>query len=137
MDPLVFEPYLRPQVWGGRRLGDQLGKALPGAGTYGEAWELSGHPHHVSRVAEGPLKGIAASNDLCIGKAWPRDLWQGPQRPVPFADQTTRLPRLAIDSSSIPLTPSPSNFARENSGRPRAWIVLGNLQNRRGRSLPG
>jgi mannose-6-phosphate isomerase len=64
MQPLFFEPYLRPQVWGGRRLGEQLGKTLPATGTFGEAWELSGHPHHVSRVAEGPLKG-ADLNTLC------------------------------------------------------------------------
>jgi mannose-6-phosphate isomerase len=56
MDPLVFTPYARPQIWGERRLERHLGKALP-AGTFGEAWEVSAHPHHVSRVAEGPLAG--------------------------------------------------------------------------------
>ncbi len=58
MQPLVFEPYLRPQVWGGRRL-EQLGKRLPPEGLFGECWEISAHPHHVSRVAEGPLRGAA------------------------------------------------------------------------------
>jgi mannose-6-phosphate isomerase len=53
MDPLVFTPYARPQIWGERRLERHLGKPLP-PGTFGEAWELSAHPHHVSRVAEGP-----------------------------------------------------------------------------------
>jgi mannose-6-phosphate isomerase len=56
MDPLVFSPYARPQIWGERRLERHLGKTLP-SGTFGEAWELSAHPHHVSRVAEGPLAG--------------------------------------------------------------------------------
>ena len=55
MDPLVFEPFLRPMVWGGRRLASVLGKALPAEGTFGESWEISGHPQHVSRIAEGPL----------------------------------------------------------------------------------
>ena len=54
MDPLVFTPYPRPQIWGERRLERHLGKPLP-SGTFGEAWEISAHPHHVSRVAEGPL----------------------------------------------------------------------------------
>lgn len=54
--PLVFEPYLRPQVWGERRLERRLGKRLPPEGRYGESWEISAHEHHVSRVAEGPLK---------------------------------------------------------------------------------
>ena len=64
MDPLVFEPYLRPQVWGSRRLGTQLGKQLPAEGNFGESWEISGHPQHVSCVAEGPFQGTALT-ELC------------------------------------------------------------------------
>jgi mannose-6-phosphate isomerase len=48
--PLLFEPYLRPMVWGGRALGEQLGKELPTADRYGESWEVSDHPHHRSRL---------------------------------------------------------------------------------------
>ncbi|MGL4463031.1 MAG: type I phosphomannose isomerase catalytic subunit [Planctomycetia bacterium] len=54
--PLVFEPFLRPQIWGGRRLAE-FGKSLPPTGTFGESWEVSAHPLHVSRVAAGPLAG--------------------------------------------------------------------------------
>src|SRR5262245_22701241 len=68
MDPLVFEPYLRPMVWGHRRLGTHLGKPLAPEGTFGEAWEISVHPHHVSRVAEGPLRGTLLT-DLCARHA--------------------------------------------------------------------
>ena len=57
MDPLVFEPYARQQIWGQRRLESVLGKRLPPTSTFGESWEISAHPHHVSRVAEGPLVG--------------------------------------------------------------------------------
>jgi mannose-6-phosphate isomerase len=55
--PLRFESYLRPMVWGGRQLGEVLGKPLPNGGTYGEAWEISDHPSHASIVAYGPYKG--------------------------------------------------------------------------------
>jgi mannose-6-phosphate isomerase len=55
--PLRFRPYLRPMVWGGRRLGEVLGKPLPAAGPYGESWEISDHPSHHSVVAEGPRAG--------------------------------------------------------------------------------
>jgi mannose-6-phosphate isomerase len=51
---LRFRPFLRPMVWGGRRLGEVLGKPLDGDGPYGESWELSDHPLHRSVVAEGP-----------------------------------------------------------------------------------
>jgi mannose-6-phosphate isomerase len=56
--PLRFEPYLRPMVWGGRRLGEVLGKALPTAGPYGEAWEVSDHPSHRSVVTGGAPGGL-------------------------------------------------------------------------------
>jgi mannose-6-phosphate isomerase len=55
--PLRFVPFLRPMVWGGRRLGEFLGKQLPTEEPYGESWEISDHPLHFSVVADGPLAG--------------------------------------------------------------------------------
>jgi mannose-6-phosphate isomerase len=57
--PLRFHPYLRPMVWGGRRLGGVLGKPLPAEGAYGESWEVTDHPQHRSVVASGPLTGTS------------------------------------------------------------------------------
>jgi mannose-6-phosphate isomerase len=54
--PLRFEPHLRPLVWGGRRLGEVLGKPLPAAAC-GESWEISDHAAHHSVVADGPRRG--------------------------------------------------------------------------------
>jgi mannose-6-phosphate isomerase len=52
MLPLLrFHPYLRPMVWGGRRLGE-LRKELPGADAYGESWEVSDHTSHVSVLVD-------------------------------------------------------------------------------------
>ena len=64
--PIVFEPILKPKVWGGRRL-VQLGKHLPTDESYGESWELAdlvstnpsgggGQPEH-SFIANGLLEG--------------------------------------------------------------------------------
>lgn len=64
MDPLVFEPYLRPMVWGGRQLEELLSKSLPPDIPVGESWEISPHAHHVSRVAEGPWEGKGL-DELC------------------------------------------------------------------------
>lgn len=55
--PLRFDPFLRPMVWGGRRLGSVLGKPLPSAGPYGESWDVSDHAAHHSVVATGPRRG--------------------------------------------------------------------------------
>lgn len=55
--PLRFTPFLRPMVWGGRRLAALLGQPLPTEEPHGEAWALSDHALHHSRVASGPLAG--------------------------------------------------------------------------------
>jgi mannose-6-phosphate isomerase len=57
--PLLFEPFLRPMVWGGRRLGERLGKRLPAEGPYGESWDVSDHALHRSVVARGPRAGTS------------------------------------------------------------------------------
>lgn len=44
-------------VWGGRQLGEVLGKTLPTDSSYGESWEISDHPSHASVVSDGPHKG--------------------------------------------------------------------------------
>src|SRR5207253_8692654 len=54
---LRFIPYLRPMVWGGRRLGEVLGKTLPSDEYYGESWEASDHPQHRSVIATGADAG--------------------------------------------------------------------------------
>lgn len=57
--PLRFQPYLRPMVWGGRRLGEQLGKTLPGPELFGESWDVSDHALHDSVVADGEFAGTS------------------------------------------------------------------------------
>src|SRR5437870_4268886 len=52
-----FIPFVRPMVWGGRRLGDVMGKPLEGEGPWGESWEVADHAVHVSTIASGPLAG--------------------------------------------------------------------------------
>jgi mannose-6-phosphate isomerase len=55
--PLRFTPFLRPMVWGGRRLGEVLGKPFPTGERYGESWDVSDHVQHRSLVATGPHTG--------------------------------------------------------------------------------
>ena len=55
--PLRFHPDLRALVWGGRGLGEALGKHLPTDAAYGESWEVSDHDSHASIVSTGPLAG--------------------------------------------------------------------------------
>ena len=55
--PLRFHPFVRPMVWGGRRLGAVLGKPLATDEPHGESWEVSDHALHRSVVAHGPAAG--------------------------------------------------------------------------------
>jgi mannose-6-phosphate isomerase len=123
MQPLVFEPYLRPMVWGHRRLGERFGKTLPTAEAFGESWEISAHPHHVSRVAEGPLSG-AALTELCASHG--RELF-GEQLPP-----DGRFPLLiklldCHDLLSIQVHPTDElapKLAGETLGKTEAWVIL-------------
>src|SRR5690242_18025606 len=55
--PLRFEPIFRRYIWGGRRLGTVLGKAIGPESDYAESWEIVDHGADQSRVIGGPLAG--------------------------------------------------------------------------------
>lgn len=57
MYPLFFRPILKRIVWGGRGLGDLLGKPLGDAKDYAESWEIVDHRDGQSVVENGPLAG--------------------------------------------------------------------------------
>jgi mannose-6-phosphate isomerase len=56
--PLRFDSYLRSQIWGGRDLARIIGRKLPDNRDYGEAWDISDLPLHVSSICDGPLQGM-------------------------------------------------------------------------------
>src|SRR5262245_60127583 len=123
MEPLVFEPFLRSMVWGGRRLSEWFGKRLP-QGPVGESWEISAHPQHVSRVAEGPFLGQSL-DDLCRCNS--REIF-GASAPA-----DGRFPLLiklldCRDWLSVQVHPTDDIAARllaGERGKTEAWVVLG------------
>ncbi len=54
---LPLKPYFREMIWGGRRLREQYGKALPPGRNFGESWEVSAYPGMESVVSAGPFTG--------------------------------------------------------------------------------
>lgn len=123
LPPLVFEPYFRPQIWGETRLQRLLGKSLPAGCRIGESWEISAHPHHVSRVAEGPWAGATLT-----------ELWSEHRRAWSSDRLGThaRFPLLlkwldCQEPLSVQVHPSDED-ARELLGEPNgkaeAWVVL-------------
>ncbi len=123
LPPLVFEPYFRRQIWGETRLQRLLGKSLPPGGSFGESWEISAHPHHVSRVAEGPFKGATLT-----------DLWSEypDEFRSPLESSRSQFPLLfklldCHETLSVQVHPDDDD-ARELLGEPNgkteAWVVL-------------
>jgi mannose-6-phosphate isomerase len=121
--PLEFRPYLRPMVWGGRRLGEALGKPLPTAAAYGESWEISDHPSHRSVVVGGPHAGRTL-----------RDLMQGERAALlgAAAETTPTFPWLvkfldAWDWLSVQVHPD-ERAVRElwpgEGSKTEAWFIL-------------
>lgn len=122
MQPLVFTPFLRPAVWGGRRLGE-LSQPLPADGRFGESWQLSGHPLHVSRVAEGPHAGRSLL-DLCRDEAV--SLF-GPGAAAPQGFPLLLKYLDAEDWLSLQVHPGDDDaprLANEPCGKTEAWVVL-------------
>lgn len=65
-DLLTFEPAMFERIWGGRALGERLSLPLPTSAPYGEAWLLSDHPVHESRVSTGPHEGRSIHELLAL-----------------------------------------------------------------------
>jgi mannose-6-phosphate isomerase len=121
--PLRFASYVRPMVWGGRQLGDVLGKPLANGDLYGEAWEVSDHPSHASTVTHGLHRGHTLRHLMeqhaegLLGSA---------------AKRHSRFPWLiklldACDWLSVQVHPSDSNVAQwwpGEGGKTEAWFVL-------------
>ncbi len=55
--PLLFTPYFKSVIWGGKKIGNYKGEHLDGD-RIGESWEISAVPGHESVVAEGRYKGM-------------------------------------------------------------------------------
>jgi mannose-6-phosphate isomerase len=55
--PFTFDPIFKDYPWGGRNLGDQLGRKIPD-GIVAESWEIAAHPNGSSTVNNGPLAGL-------------------------------------------------------------------------------
>lgn len=122
--PLLFTPALRPRIWGGRRLGELLGKRLPDDQPYGESWELSGIGPYETRVAHGPFAGVTL-----------REVWETRRAELlgnrASASSPGDFPFLikwldCADRVSVQVHPDDATARRlgHSSGKAEAWIVV-------------
>jgi mannose-6-phosphate isomerase len=120
--PLRFAPLFRRYLWGGRRLGTMLGKAIGDGDDYAESWEIVDHGADQSVVAAGPLKGhtlgelVINHGDELFGRNSPQ-----PQFPLLFkfldCNRTLSVQVHPNDAQGAKLDPP-------DLGKTEAWVVL-------------
>jgi mannose-6-phosphate isomerase len=119
---LRFNPILREYLWGGRRLGTDLGKPIGAGNNYAESWEIVDHGADQSTVADGPLTGkalhdlVTQEGRAIFGRHYPRN-----QFPLllKFLDCQQTL--------SVQVHPNDEQGAKLNPpdlGKTEAWVVL-------------
>jgi mannose-6-phosphate isomerase len=120
--PLAFRPLLKRALWGGRRLGDVLGKPLGPEPDYAESWEVVDHGTDQSIVAAGPHQGrtlaelLASHGRDLLGRHHPQ-----PRFPLLFKFLDCR------DKLSVQVHPNDEQAARlspPDLGKTEAWVVL-------------
>ncbi|MBS0265706.1 MAG: class I mannose-6-phosphate isomerase, partial [Planctomycetes bacterium] len=122
MGPLKFTPLLKRIRWGGRRLGELLGKALGNESDYAESWEICDHGVDQSRVASGPFAGLTLQELV---------QQQGHQLFGPGCIET-QFPLLikfldANDRLSVQVHPNDEQahaFLPWERGKTEAWVIL-------------
>lgn len=116
---LAIEPIFQNKIWGGRRLADEYGYALPD-GAIGECWAISAHPHGDCRVSGGPFDGAHLS------ELWAehRELFGGaPEDRFPLLVKIID----AEDDLSIQVHPDDAYAAEHEDGslgKRECWYVL-------------
>ncbi len=120
--PLSFEPIFQYRLWGGRKLGAWMNKALPD-GPIGEAWILSDRKDHASKVTGGALKGVTLTELMATSKA---------EIIGAAADRFDRFPLLlkfldVKEMLSVQVHPQDDKadlIPEGDTGKTEAWMVL-------------
>ncbi len=121
MTPITFRPLFMERVWGGRRIAEELGKALPPDVPIGESWEIVDRKEEQSIVDSGPFEGKSL-----------HELWTKHRREIFGTEKGgRRFPLLAkiLDAReklSVQVHP-PAHLAEELHGDPKTemWYLLG------------
>lgn len=80
--PLRFVPLLKQTIWGGRLLGERMGKPIGEQSNYAESWEVVDHGADQSVVATGHLAGRTLAGLLAEHPSWLMGDAMEPQFPL-------------------------------------------------------
>lgn len=120
--PLRFQPLFRRYLWGGRRLGTHLGKAIGEGNDYAESWEIVDHGGDQSVVLAGKYSGQTLHE---LVTAHGRELFgrHAPQTQFPllfkFLDCQRDLSLQVHPNDLQAKTQTPPDL-----GKTEAWIIL-------------
>lgn len=119
---LVFDPVFSRRRWGGRKLGELLGKTIGSEDDYAESWEVADHADGQSIVADGCFQGATLSqlledfNNELLGRAAGQN--QFPLL-IKYLD--------ANDWLSLQVHPNDQQakgFNPVENGKTEAWVIL-------------
>ena len=120
--PQLMKPFVKEALWGGNRLRENWGKQAPPEMTnVAEAWELSTHPHGLSKIATGEF----------ADKTFKQYLQEAGREILGRKHQSEDLSILvkyidAADNLSIQVHPD-DQYAKEHnlpSGKTEMWYVV-------------
>lgn len=117
-EPLFMKPVLQEKMWGGTKLRDIYGYAIPSDHT-GECWAISAHPDGVGTVANGAYAGIGLDE---LYRTHP-ELFGNPSSPV-FPLLTKIID--AADALSVQVHPDDVyGMAHEGElGKTECWYII-------------
>lgn len=120
--PLRFQPLFRRYLWGGRRLGVRLGKAIGPEHDYAESWEVVDHDDDQSVVSAGPLAGAT------LGELVRERGSELLGRHAPLARFPLLMKLLDCNRTlSVQVHPNDRQAARQSPpdlGKTEAWVVI-------------
>lgn len=120
--PFVFKPLFKRYLWGGRRLGESLGKPIGEGNDFAESWEIADHHQGQSIVANGPLAGVSL-HELVATRGPELFGRHGPQSRFPLIFKFLDCQR----DLSVQVHPDDAAAALLNPpdlGKTEAWLVL-------------
>lgn len=129
LPPLRFVPLFKRYLWGGRRLGTLLGKAIGEGEDYAESWELADHGADQSVVSTGPLAGMTLGR---VVEKHGRDLLGRHFELMAENGRVARFPLLFkfLDCRrvlSVQVHPNDAAAAKQvppDLGKTEAWVIL-------------
>ena len=122
MEPIEFTPILKCRRWGGRKLGERLGKSLGERQDYAESWEICDMGESQSVVQSGPYTGKTLHE---IVQEFPAELLGSHAGREQFPLLLKYLD--SHQASSLQVHPNDDQAMRiagEQNGKTEAWVIL-------------